>query len=133
MRYWEIIAPRAEADTDVAEGDASLLNEGRRKWINASKGEMIGVDPAHVDGQQVHAHLPNGRAVNIDGSVSHGGEPFYMERSWIDALKRFDFNIQKSRLVEGEDVGPAKYYALERELVEFLKALRKQLDAEIGE
>ena len=77
------------------------LDEGR-KYIDVNSREKIGIDQPHQDGQQVLGHLESGRAVNKDGSLSHGGKPFYLTRAQADALRRADFTIAKSRLVENE-------------------------------
>lgn len=92
------IAPRkAEKLAD----NAGQLDEGRR-FIKVNNREQIGIDKAHVKGQQEHAHLENGRAVNKDGTVSHGGPPFELTRDQAVALKHENYKIAKSRLVESD-------------------------------
>ncbi|MDE2440929.1 MAG: hypothetical protein KGP14_07870 [Betaproteobacteria bacterium] len=122
MRFTEIVGPsRAE---EVAQ-KLEKLNEGR-KTIPVSNHETAAIDDPHVVGQQVHAHMANGRAVNQDGSLSHGGEPFRLTKDQAAALKRFDFNIAKSRLVECVD--GTVMMELDRELVELLLALKHLVD-----
>ena len=81
--------------------EAGQLDEGR-KYIDVKNGEKIGIDRPHVPGQKVHGHLENGRAVNQDGSLSHGGQPFRLTRAQADAFRRAGFHIPKSRLIESE-------------------------------
>jgi hypothetical protein len=99
------------------------LEEGR-KFIKVGH-EQIGVDKPHHNGQQEHAHLPNGRAVNKDGSLSHGGDPFTMKKSWVDALRGHNFSIAKSRLVESD--GDNVTVELDAAVLEFLAELQAYL------
>ncbi len=105
--------------------EAGQLDEGR-KYIDVKKGEKIGIDRPHVSGQQVHGHLENGRAVNQDGSLSHGGRPFHLTKAQAAALQRANFEIPKSRLIESEN-GDKVNLTLERVLVELLADLKKSL------
>lgn len=97
------------------------LDEGR-KFIKANNREEIGIDQPHVPGQQVHAHLPNGRAVNKDGSISHGGKPFELKKDWADALCRIEFDIPKSRLIESD--GDTTTVEINGPMLEFLVELQ---------
>lgn len=106
--------------------EAGHLDEGR-KYIDVKNGEKIGIDRPHVLGQKVHGHLENGRAVNQDGSLSHGGEPFRLTKAQADALQRANFDIPTSRLIESEN-GDKVNLTLERVLVELLADLKKSLD-----
>jgi hypothetical protein len=95
MRLSEITG-RAKKLTDKME----QLNEGR-KYIDADKQGQIAIDTPHHAGQQVHGHLPDGRAVNKDGSPSHGKGPFRLTKKQAKALRDEGFAIKKSRIVEG--------------------------------
>jgi hypothetical protein len=106
--------------------DAGQLDEGR-KYIDVNNREKIGIDRPHVSGQQVHGHLEGGRAVNKDGSVSHGHQPFYLTKEQAAALRRADFKIPKSRLIESENNGKVTL-DLELVLVEWLEELKKSLN-----
>ena len=122
VRYKEIVgSSRAQ---ELAE-QLEELNEGR-KIISVSNRETAAIDDPHVLGQQVHAHMANGRAINQDGSLSHGGEPFRLTKDQVTALKRFDFKVAKSRLVESAD--GTVMVELDRELVELLLALKHLVD-----
>lgn len=116
-RFSEFASSRAKKIADKVE----QLDEGRG-FIKVNNREQIGVDQPHVPGQQEHAHLPNGRAVNKDGSISHGGEPFTMKKSWADALRRHDFDIAQTRLVESE--GGQVAITLDAPMIEFLTELQ---------
>lgn len=119
-RLREIARTRAE----TVAATPALIEEGR-KWVNANSRERIGIDKPHHDGQQEHAHLPNGRAVNKDGSISHGGKPFTIKKDWADALRQLSFDIPKSRLIESE--GGNVSVELNRALIEFLMELQSYL------
>ena len=102
------------------ENERQHLEEARK--VIKTGHEQIGIDKPHHKGQQVHAHLPNGRAVNKDGSISHGGDPFIIKKSWADALRGHDFFIDKSRLVESSD--DRVTIKVNAELLEFLFELQ---------
>lgn len=135
MRWNEVTGPRKAEEPKSLEGGVpsrakevidkvEQLDEGR-KYIDPNNHEQIAIDTPHHEGQQKHAHLPNGRAVNQDGSISHGGDPFVMNRDWADALRRQKFSIPKSRIIEGE--GETVAVDLDPRLIEFLTKLQAYL------
>jgi hypothetical protein len=97
-----------------------------RDWIDLKRGAQIGIDEPHVKGQQRHAHLPSGRAVNQDGTVSHGGKPFYLTREEAKVLRQQDFTIKKSRLVESLDANMVTL-EIDQRIADFLIELQAQL------
>lgn len=141
MRAWEIFRKgrlksfkefRAESEAKanaaivpitVEAEPTGQLDEGR-KWIEMKKGEQIGIDEPHVKGQQRHAHLPGGRAVNQDGTLSHGGKPFRLTKDEAKVLRQQSFAIKKSRLVESLGVSMVTIEIDER-MVGVLIALQK--------
>ena len=121
-KFSEVEPSPARKLIDKIEGQR--IDEGR-KTIKAGR-EGIEIDQPHHPGQEVHAHLPNGRAVTKSGGISHGGKPFTMKKAWVDALRGHDFAIAKSRLVESE--GDTVTVKLPAAIVDFLTQLREHLD-----
>ncbi|WP_170868100.1 hypothetical protein [Methylobacterium sp. 13MFTsu3.1M2] len=104
--------------------EAEELYESR-KYIKVSNREQIGIDKPVAPGQQTHGHLENGRAVNKDGSLSHGGSPFYLTKAQEKALLAANFKIPKSRLIESE--GDMVTVTISHELYELLEELKRHV------
>lgn len=132
MKYRDIFNPPVPPRPSKARAIMKRMREVERleeaqKRIKVSNREDAWIHDPHVPGQQVHGHREDGRAVNKDGSLSHGGEPYHLTRAQADAFRREGFKIRKNRLVEGQGEGEQVTVTMSREVYDILIAIQKGL------
>jgi hypothetical protein len=91
---------------------ARLLREG--KWINGRFEKNIRVDREthHRSGEQ-HFHIYGRKGdlvgvLKMDGSMSHGGKPFRLNREDAKALSDLGVPVRKDRIVEWVEIDVAQ-------------------------
>lgn len=89
--------------------DVEALNEGR-KWVKGRFDRSLGIDqPTHGAGER-HAHIYGRKGdeigcITVSGGLSHGYTKVQLDPADADALRRQNFNIPKSNIVEWLSLG----------------------------
>lgn len=120
MKIEDLAAPEPQLDglfvNIQADDKRWVLEEG--KWMDGRFKQNIRQDRnTHLQSGDTHYHVYGRRgdeigAINCDGTISHGGDPFRLHPDDADALRQLGVKVPPSNIVEWIVMGPAVEFLL---------------------